>query len=213
MLKGMLKCTACQCGMSHTYSTRGAKRYRYYVCHNAQQRGWHSCPAPSIPAEQIEQFVVNEIRCIGTDPKLVAATVAQARRQAEATIKQLDGELRLVVKELKQRHRELRQLAVEQDANRMAEVHDSIGSLERRDTEIRQQLEALQEQVVDDTEVAAALAQFDPVWVSLSPREQERLLQLLIEHVDYDGAEGNIAITFRPTGLKALTQIVKEQAA
>ena len=28
---------------------KGNKRYRYYVCQNAQSRGWHTCPSPSVP--------------------------------------------------------------------------------------------------------------------------------------------------------------------
>ena len=34
------------------------------------------------------------------------------------------------------------------------------------------------------------------------PREQERVLDLLIESVDFDGAAGNLAITFRPARSK-----------
>ena len=37
-----------------------------------------------------------------------------------------------------------------------------------------------------------------------SSTEQARLLKLLIDHVDYDGAAGTVAITFRPTGFKML---------
>ena len=31
-----------------------------------------------------------------------------------------------------------------------------------------------------------------------------RLLQLLIERIDYDGRDGSISITFQPSGIKAL---------
>ena len=39
LLKGLLRCTPCDCGMIHTYTSKGNKRYRYYVCMNAQKRG------------------------------------------------------------------------------------------------------------------------------------------------------------------------------
>jgi len=51
-------------------------------------------------------------------------------------------------------------------------------------------------------DAAKALAQFDPVWDALVPREQASLLQLLIERVDYDPKE--VAITFRPNGIASL---------
>jgi hypothetical protein len=49
-----------------------------------------------------------------------------------------------------------------------------------------------------------ALAQFDPVWEALVPRERASVLQLLIERVDYDAKGGEVVITFRPAGLAAL---------
>ena len=66
LLKGLLRCVACDCAMSPTHSTKkNGKRYRYYVCTGAQTRGWTSCPSPSIPAGEIEQFVVNQICSVG----------------------------------------------------------------------------------------------------------------------------------------------------
>jgi hypothetical protein len=53
-------------------------------------------------------------------------------------------------------------------------------------------------------DVATALAQFDPMWDALVPREQANLLQLLIERVDYDGQAKEVAITFRPAGIASL---------
>jgi site-specific DNA recombinase len=48
------------------------------------------------------------------------------------------------------------------------------------------------------------LAQFDLLWQRLSPQEQTRVLHLLVERVDYDGREGVVSVTFRPTGIKTL---------
>jgi site-specific DNA recombinase len=38
----------------------------------------------------------------------------------------------------------------------------------------------------------------------LAPREQARLVQLLIEKVDFDGANARVAITFYAAGIKTL---------
>jgi hypothetical protein len=37
-------------------------RYRYYVCSQAQKRGWKTCPAPSVPAGEIERLVGEQIQ-------------------------------------------------------------------------------------------------------------------------------------------------------
>ena len=59
---------------------------------------------------------------------------------------------------------------------------------------------------MDEAEVKAGLAAFDPVWNSLSPGEQAHLLHLLIEKVVYDGSDQSVSVTFRPTGIKHLAE-------
>lgn len=46
LLKGRLRCVCCDSAMAPTHATKGNRRYRYYVCCNAQKRGWQSCPSP-----------------------------------------------------------------------------------------------------------------------------------------------------------------------
>ncbi|HON69193.1 MAG TPA: hypothetical protein PLS23_22165 [Phycisphaerae bacterium] len=52
---------------------------------------------------------------------------------------------------------------------------------------------------------------FEPVWDTLAPREQARILHLLIQRVDYDGVNGNVSITFHPTGIKTLADELNEE--
>jgi site-specific DNA recombinase len=52
--------------------------------------------------------------------------------------------------------------------------------------------------------LADALAAFEPVWEQLSPKEQARVVRLLVSRVEYDGSGGSVAITFRPSGIKFL---------
>ena len=75
-------------------------------------------------------------------------------------------------------------------------------------TAIREDVIALQREAVDERDVARALAVFDPVWESLAPREQARIFRLLIERVACDGRNGQVTITFRSPGVKALCEEV-----
>ncbi len=61
LLEGLLYCAACEAGMIHTYTSNGARRYRYYVCSSAQQRGHDTCPSQSVPAEEIERFIWQQV--------------------------------------------------------------------------------------------------------------------------------------------------------
>ena len=50
--------------MTSSQTIKGTRRYRYYVCRRAQQQGWQSCPAPSLPAGPIEALVVRQIQAL-----------------------------------------------------------------------------------------------------------------------------------------------------
>ncbi len=56
------------------------------------------------------------------------------------------------------------------------------------------------------------MAAFDPVWDSLTSREQAGIIQLLVERIEYNGASGTVSITFRPTGIKTLAEELTEQS-
>ena len=204
--------------MSHTYSAKGSRQYRYYVCQRAQQRGWQECPSPSVPAGEIERFVVDQIKCVGRDPLVIKETLAHARSQAEEQIEHLRSERAHLSGQLRDDHAELGRLAATSRPGdpRLADAHDRIRDAERRVTEIDDELATLEGDLVDGAEVAAALADFDAVWDCLAPREQARVIELLVERVEYDGGGGNVAITFRPSGIKALASELanrKEEAA
>jgi site-specific DNA recombinase len=71
LLQGLLRCQACDCAMTPSWSSRrGCRRYRYYVCLQALKRGRELCPAKALPAAAIEQFVMERLRELAHDPNL-----------------------------------------------------------------------------------------------------------------------------------------------
>jgi hypothetical protein len=105
--------------MTSSHTTKGTRRYRYYVCCQAHRRGWQSCPAPSLPAGPIEGLVVEHIQRLATE---------------------------------------------------------------------------------------AAAQDFAPPWQALPPCEQARVVQRLVERVDYDGTQQRVSITFREDSRTALAE-------
>jgi site-specific DNA recombinase len=215
LLKGIIRCVPCDCAMTPSHTTRnGSKRYRYYVCCSAQKRGWDTCPSKSIPAGQIEDFVVEQIKCIGRDQALLEEVLAQARRQDDARAAELEAEQRGLEKDLSHWHGELRNLSAQLrpgDDNgsliaRLADLQERIGVVEGRVRKVREQIHTIHHQLLHEDEAAQVMSIFDPVWGSLTPREQVRVVQLLVERVDYDGAKGKVSITFRSAGIKTLAE-------
>jgi len=208
--------------MTPTHSTRnGNKRYRYYVCTAAQKRGRKTCPSRSIPAGEIEQFVVAQIKSVGRGPELIAETVRQAHGQALKQIELLGREERWLERDLVDRHHNLQETVkapiAEADSGlataRLADLQEQIASAERRLTEVRNEVQHLRRDIIDEADVARAVAEFDPIWEALSTHEQARLLHLLIKRIDYDGRDGMISITFHSGGIKTLANQEKEDAA
>jgi site-specific DNA recombinase len=70
LLKGLLYCAFCGAAMAHTYSKKGNRLYRYYVCTTAQKQGRDACRTPSLPVQEIEDLVIEQIRRLASDPDL-----------------------------------------------------------------------------------------------------------------------------------------------
>ena len=61
LLSGLLYCESCGTRMVYSYSGTSDRRYPYYLCLNAQRKGWAVCPSKSLPARQIEDSVITQI--------------------------------------------------------------------------------------------------------------------------------------------------------
>jgi site-specific DNA recombinase len=62
LLSGLLYCESCATRMVYSYSGKQDRKYPYYVCLNAQRKGWAVCPGKSLPARAIEETVLGRIR-------------------------------------------------------------------------------------------------------------------------------------------------------
>ena len=216
LLKGLLYCNSCQASMIHACTVKkNNTRYRYYVCSKAQKNGWHSCATKSVPAAEIERFVVDRIRCIGQDRNLITETLNQARNQIQMSVEKLESELFIVKKEIKRYASEVNELIGRTatntnertlTSNRLAEIEDQIHSSRQRAEELIDEIDQRNSEMVDESELTSALEGFYPVWESLSSRERTRVIHLLVERVGYDGENGMLSITFRPTGIRVLSR-------
>lgn len=91
-------------------------------------------------------------------------------------------------------------------------LNEQAAVAERRMTEISERVRELQAKRVEAADVTAAFADFDNVWQSLSPREQSRLMQLLVKRVEFDAADSTIEVTFHAAGIRSLADDVTMEA-
>jgi site-specific DNA recombinase len=139
------------------------------------------------------------------------ATFAAACAQGQARVEELTAERGGLERSVERWNAEIHTLVAAganngstPDITRLADLQERIRLAERRTTEINEEIHVLDGARVSEDEVTSALSAFDPVWETLTPREQARIVQLLVQRVDYDGAEGQVTITFHPSGIKTL---------
>lgn len=200
--------------MTHSASRKGSKRYAYYVCQTAQKQGAKACPGSRISAGDLETFVLDHVREIGRDPKVIEATLEADRQAQELRRPELAAESRRLGAERARLDSERSALvdaitkggkAAPALAERLGERDEELRAVERRREAVREELAALSTGTIDADELQEALADLEPLWAELFPAERSRILALLLERIEFDGAGGEVAITFRPGGPAMLT--------
>ena len=218
LLKRLIFCKACGHAMVHTFNGRGRKQYRYYTCTRAIKSGHSSCPSKSLPAAEIERFVVDQIRGIANDSKLRVDVLEQGRAHIESELSERRSQRQRLSRELASRHAEIQRLAVSEPATsattaRIADLHERIARTETEMNQLGHQMEQLEREQVTESDVASAFVDFDNVWNAPSPREQAQVLALLVARVEFDAEDSSVAVTFHPSAIRALAQGRLEDAA
>lgn len=222
LLKGLMRCVCCDCAMTPNHTTRaGNKRYRYYVCAAAQKRGWHTCPSKSVPAKQIEDFVVEQIKKIGYAPELIQDVTHQIAEKMKGQLKQLEDERLALGRDTARWNSELRKTTALIRPNdtdspaiaRLADLQERIVHNERRLNAVLSEIGKISNHLLTQQDVETAMTTFDPIWDSMTLRDQIRLIQVVVKQVDYDGETGRVTITFNPLGIKKRAEYATKRLA
>ncbi|HEX3999753.1 MAG TPA: recombinase family protein [Pirellulales bacterium] len=218
LLKGLLNCQACGQAMVHTFTGRGSKRYRYYTCIKAIKSGWATCPTKSLPAAEIEATVVDQIRCIARDAELRDEVLRQACSATDTDVGELATQRQQLERQLARDHAEIRRMTLLPEPSsattaRIADLHERVARAEQQLAQVRNRLDEVERQRINEADVSAAFADFDNVWNALSSREQAQVLRLLVARVEFDPAESTVAISFHPSAIKSLAEANLEDVA
>ncbi|MEX0642708.1 MAG: recombinase family protein [Pirellulales bacterium] len=193
LLRGLLRCKGCGAAMTHTFHRgKGRHVYRYYRCTREIKNGRDACSADSLPAQEIEALVVDEVRRLAHDEALLAEVLTDAHTAIEGKLVAAQRDLDDLRRQRDRDARELRQLAAsgrmdDETTSRIADLHARLADANRQEPPLESRVAELNGETVTHADAQAAFADFDHLWKNLSPREQARLLKLLIASVNYDG--------------------------
>jgi hypothetical protein len=138
--------------------------------------------------------------------------VTTVRQQDDTRVAEWESERVGLERDLLRGQSEVRKLLAEVGSGtssngavtRLAELQTRLAQVEQRLTRLRGQMEAWQQERLDQAAVREALSGLVPAWQTMTPYEQARVVRLLVSRVDYDGKHGKASITFQPMGLKTL---------
>ncbi len=206
LLTGLLRCASCGAALTPATARAHGKQYRYYRCATRDKQGRGACPARPLPAQALEDFVVDRIREATTGPagKALAADVVQSiHAKLDREREDLDVERRglpaRVAGAVAEKGRLARNLQKTRNAASRAAIEDQIGRLadeqasrEGRLADIDARLAALAAARVEADWIAAALRDFGALWTAMTPENRVRLVRAVVDRVEVDEATGTI---------------------
>jgi site-specific DNA recombinase len=213
LLKGLLRCGPCGCALSPAHSTKNHTCYRYYVCVQAQQRGWKSCPTKSVSAEPVERFVVAQLRALSADSDVAA----RLRRQDQKRLAEVGREYQEAQEELRRCEREVSRLSRQveagrfQDSKKLATVERQLEVAQREAARAREGLTVSEAAQLARQEALDCWQLFDPNWEGLEMASQASILGRLIEYVEYDRLANALAIRLKPGPLATVATEAAER--
>ena len=165
-----------------------------------------SCTTTSLPAAEIENFVLERVRNVGRDQELQKEILEEAKQDQEDKAQRVESVRKAVFREIERLGTEIRDAAESGDGNLLRKLREESAIQEEKLNAILDEKRHLDTQCMSEEEVLAAMTDFDPLWEQMASRERARLVELLVERVLVDSEAGTVAITFRPSGIRILTK-------
>ena len=91
--------------MGSTATSRNKEKHHYYVCTN--RRKYHTCTAPNIRRDELEDLVINKTLTILNEPQIIARIVdlvmsgySNATQEAKTAIQGINSKIKAIDTEL-----------------------------------------------------------------------------------------------------------------
>lgn len=193
ILNGLVRCPKCGYGMVSA-SSKGSKgkRYRYYVCGQFHNKGSKACSAHSIRADLAEQQVMEELKCIVSEPYVlnqIIDNVNVKRRDAKTPI---NDEIKVLQSKLNKVEVRINNITEQlmDDPSLVAIFKPKLKGLTKEQQDFQNRLESLNSELgeCDTTPIDAQalhhlLSNFEKVLQDADPERQKALLRLIIKNI------------------------------
>ena len=87
-----------------------------------------------------------------------------------------------------------------------ADIQEQIREKEQRVSEIVDEMTAVSNLLIEESDVRDALGRFDEVWTALSPAERTKAIHQIVDSIQYDGHSKELSISYHPIGIRTFNQ-------
>ena len=207
ILNGILICSHCGSKMMKTYTSRPNNIYSYYICLKVVKYGRRACANPSVPSTKVDEFVINHIKSLSRDPKLIAAFLDEFDHQKASKVSGVNGEIKVLTVKLAQHHLEKERIALDSSLSKfdsLDNIADNIEAVSKQLRRLESQRAALDSTEMNAGEITVILNQFFPIWDKLTVKEQFEIMDHIFEQIFWDGKQKSMDFQYSPLGLKLL---------
>jgi site-specific DNA recombinase len=207
ILQGLVRCGKCGSFMTTKYCTGSRGLRYYYQCTKNSHRGKAECDMRYVPAEELERLVIEKLRGISMDRKVIDEIVAKANQEGFGDIADLEKELKALKNQLKpinvQLENYLKAIGEGFGINkstlfRMQNLEEQKAQLERRLEALTQQIDSIKRQRLNAQTMQESLTRFSQIIDVATPEEKKSLIPRIVESIVFTPDEVRIALYDRP---------------
>jgi site-specific DNA recombinase len=214
LLQSMLRCGICEHKMTPKPGTgRNGQYYPYYACINAEKSLGQACTRRHVPAKAVDDALLEFLRKLVLDPKLVRDFVTKANELVSDTAGKLKGDLARVKEQLAAVRSKISNLteilaeggkaALQSVGKKLEAFENERQELEQSEGRMKKEMEAETCQVLSAQEQVRTLSLFNEL-IDLNNDHPERIKAMIPRFVDYavwredETGEGSLEVALFP---------------
>jgi len=211
MLKGIIRCGQCGTTMGVTFTKKRNRTYRYYLRQHANKNGYDSCPVKSVPAGDIENAVMLQVRRVFRAPEVLVEALGAVQKQERDDRGRLAADRQAIEDEIATTRANASRLIKSQIGENGSNgfVSEELDGMERQVEDLNgrlrivsEELDMLERRPTTEAVLLQELQTLDHIWDELFPAERARLIRLVVDSltVNPDG----LVLVLRADGLTSL---------
>jgi len=203
LLTGLVQCSHCKSQMTTNYTIKKGDIYLYYKCSSISHGDKHDCKIKSVPARELEGIVIDKIKFLSENKKIVESVINSALKISKNKIPKLQKEQNQInggLRKIDSRFTPLLQ-AIEKGKfsmvqDKLQELEEQKTGLEYRLSEVNTELERERLKNISPKAIINNFRHFKTVFDLLPFDKQYELIHLLIKKIVYHENPSKIRIQF-----------------